>query len=270
HPNIVPFLGIADYAKICPGGFSQLCLVSPWMADGNIMEYLKKNPTVSPLPLLLDIVNAVLYLHSFLSTPIIHGDLKGNNILIGFDASNHANARPYALLIDFGLSQIMEVGMEDDVGTTSTAENGNARWLAFERILPAKYGLRQSECKSTMSDIFEMMRTFFEILTGGPPFQGMSDYAALAEVLQGSNPERPARCHWLDDDLWNLMLKCWSNERQARPSLDLLKQDLEWSISLDHVLVRIGIRFSITVNDSIGLGFGTVCGFWAVVAHRHP
>ncbi|KZO92493.1 hypothetical protein CALVIDRAFT_520272, partial [Calocera viscosa TUFC12733] len=137
------------------------------MSEGNIMEYLKANPSISPLPLLLDIVNAVAYLHSFPSGSIIHGDLKGNNILIGFDASEtlyYPNGRPCARLIDFGLSQIMEVGMEDDVGTTSTGFNGNARWLAFERILPAKYGLRQSESKSTMSDIFEMMRTFLEIL----------------------------------------------------------------------------------------------------------
>ncbi|KZO92506.1 hypothetical protein CALVIDRAFT_530145 [Calocera viscosa TUFC12733] len=78
HPNIVPLLGIADYAKICPGGFPQLCLVSPWISDGNIMEYLKANPGVSPLPL------------------------------------------------------IQEAGMEDEVGTTSSGFNGNARWLAFE------------------------------------------------------------------------------------------------------------------------------------------
>ncbi|KZO97468.1 kinase-like protein, partial [Calocera viscosa TUFC12733] len=163
HPNIVPFLGIADYAKICPGGFQQLCLVSPWMSDGNIMEYLKANTSISPLPLLLDIVNAVAYLHSFPSGPIIHGDLKGNNILIRFDGSYHPNGRPCARLIDFGLAQITEVGMDEDVGTTSTGYNGNARWLAFERVLPAQYGLRQPESKSTMSDIFEMMRTFLEV-----------------------------------------------------------------------------------------------------------
>ncbi|KZO92510.1 hypothetical protein CALVIDRAFT_307604 [Calocera viscosa TUFC12733] len=77
HRNIVPLLGIADYAKICPGGFPQLCLVSPWISDGNIMDYLKANPGVYPLPLLMDIVSAVSYLHSFRHGPIIHGDLKG-------------------------------------------------------------------------------------------------------------------------------------------------------------------------------------------------
>ncbi|KZO97472.1 kinase-like protein [Calocera viscosa TUFC12733] len=258
YPNIVPFLGIADYAKVCPGGFPQLCLVSPWMSDGNVMEYLRANPSISPFPLLLDIANAVDYLHSFPSGPIIHGDLKGNNILIGFDPSCHPNGRPCARLIDFGLAQIIEIGMQDDIGTTSTAYNGNARWLAFERIFPQKYGLRQSESKSTMSDIFELMRTFLEILTGGPPFQGMPDYAYLAEVLRGSNPERPVRCHWIDDDLWRLMSDCWSGVKEARPSLDAVREDLQESISLE---VRVLNCFSITVNDSIELAIGTIRGF---------
>ncbi|KZO97455.1 kinase-like protein [Calocera viscosa TUFC12733] len=233
HPNIVPLLGIADYAKICPGGFPQLCLVSPWIPDGNIMDYLKANPSVSPLRLLVHIVDAVAYLHSFRYGSIIHGDLKGNNILIDcrmFDGS------PTARLIDFGLSQIQEAGMADEVGTTSSGFNGNARWMAFERIRPERYGLRQSESKSTKSDIFELARTFFEILTGGPPFHGKSDFSAVTEAYQGSNPERSTVCPWIDDDRWKLMLKCWSPDREARPSLQAIRQDLDDSIWLDPFL----------------------------------
>ncbi|KZO97459.1 kinase-like protein, partial [Calocera viscosa TUFC12733] len=197
------------------------------------MEYLKANPETFPLPFLMGIVNAVFYLHSFPHGSIIHGDLKGNNILIDCHAYR---GRPVARLIDFGLSQIHEAGMEEEVGTTSTGFNGNARWLAFERIRPERYGLRQSESKSTKSDTFELARTFFEILTGGPPFQGMSDFTAVTEVFQGSNPERPTGCPWIDDDRWNLMVECWSQDREARPSLDTLRQDLNQSISLDLVL----------------------------------
>ncbi|KZO92512.1 kinase-like protein, partial [Calocera viscosa TUFC12733] len=193
---------------------------------------------------LMDIVSAVSYLHSFRDGPIIHGDLKGvsaflgdcsiltlfwhkNNILI--DCRIHGG-RPTARLIDFGLSQIQEAGMEDEVGTTSSGFNGNARWLAFERIRPERYGLRQSETKSTKSDIFELARTFFEILTGGPPFQGMSDFTAVSEAFQGSNPERLIHFPWIDDDRWNLMMDCWSPDRDARPSLHILWQDLDQSI----------------------------------------
>lgn len=47
HPNILPFHGIfySDSVR------SQICLVSPWMEEGNIREYLKKNPTTERMPL---------------------------------------------------------------------------------------------------------------------------------------------------------------------------------------------------------------------------
>ncbi|KZO97457.1 kinase-like protein, partial [Calocera viscosa TUFC12733] len=189
---------------------------------------------------LLDIIDGVSYLHSHPSAPIIHGDLKGvsgitgNNILIDFDVTRQ---RQTARLIDFGLSHIMEADMEHEAATTSTATSGNARWLAFERFDPEQYGLRQSESRTTKSDVFELTRTIFEILTGGPPFQGMPDYRALNAVLRGSNPERPDGCRWIDDDRWNLMLKCWSPDRDARPSLDALRQDIDQSIWLDLFLV---------------------------------
>ncbi|KZT55376.1 hypothetical protein CALCODRAFT_354947 [Calocera cornea HHB12733] len=50
HPNVVPFLGIANYQAICAGALPQLCLVSPWMSAGNIMEYIASNPEESRLP----------------------------------------------------------------------------------------------------------------------------------------------------------------------------------------------------------------------------
>ncbi|KZO91457.1 hypothetical protein CALVIDRAFT_489142, partial [Calocera viscosa TUFC12733] len=90
HRNILPLLGIADYANICPGGSRQLCLISPWTSGGNTMEYLKSNPTVSPLPFastlahlpqLLHIVDDISYLHSHPSGPIIHGDLQGVSVI---------------------------------------------------------------------------------------------------------------------------------------------------------------------------------------------
>ncbi|KZT52127.1 kinase-like protein, partial [Calocera cornea HHB12733] len=233
HPYIVPLLGVADYAKICPGGFSQLCMVAPWMSGGNIMEYIKDHPNVSRLSWLLDIVHAVLYLHSRPSGPVIHGDLKGNNILIEMDEYGF----PTAQLTDFGLAQMMDVSRQDNIATTSTAGNGNARWLA-------------------QSDIFEMMRTFLEvwpilknilevasrpvqILTGAPPFQGKPDYEVIVDVFQGINPERPTgNCGGLDDDRWSLMLNCWSDIRaQERPSLQQVEEDIQQSIYMEDNVV---------------------------------
>ena len=39
HCNIVPLYGVSTTV-------ADFCLVSPWYENGNIMEYLKKNPDV--------------------------------------------------------------------------------------------------------------------------------------------------------------------------------------------------------------------------------
>ncbi|GLB39671.1 putative protein tyrosine kinase [Lyophyllum shimeji] len=40
HPYILSFLGVYQW----PGSSYRLCLVSPWMKNGNIVQYLKRNP----------------------------------------------------------------------------------------------------------------------------------------------------------------------------------------------------------------------------------
>jgi len=236
HPNIVPFLGIADYEQVCRGAVSQLCLVSPWMSGGNIMEFVESNPSMDRLPFLLDIVLGVAYLHNFSSGPIIHGDLKGNNILVDTSAEP-----PAARITDFGLSEVMESTMAEGSPTTSRAFLGNVRWMAPERLVPDQYGLRQSEAKTRKSDVFEMMRTFFEVLTGRVPFyEHPNDFQVARKVLEGMSPERPhTHCEGLDDVRWDLMIHSWSSSPDERPSLEAIERDTRQSLSLEPAPVGV-------------------------------
>ena len=84
HPNIVPFLGVSEAP-------APLSMVSEWMSNGNVRDYVSKNPETSRLQLvrrqvelytgleltklqLLDITRGLSFLHSL---EIVHGDLKG-------------------------------------------------------------------------------------------------------------------------------------------------------------------------------------------------
>ena len=44
HPNVLPFHGVSETL------FS-FCIITPWLSNGNIIEYTKKNQTVSRLQL---------------------------------------------------------------------------------------------------------------------------------------------------------------------------------------------------------------------------
>ncbi|KAJ3571074.1 hypothetical protein NP233_g3990 [Leucocoprinus birnbaumii] len=92
HPNIVPFCGVLLENV---NDTRRICLVSPFMKNGNLNAYAPRLPQRSRLPLILDIAKGLHYLHE---KGIVHSDLKGENVLI----SNEGRA----LLTDFGSTQI--------------------------------------------------------------------------------------------------------------------------------------------------------------------
>ncbi|KAJ6495966.1 kinase-like domain-containing protein [Mycena vulgaris] len=73
HPNLLPFFGLY-YIE------TRICLVSPWMDNGHLVEFLKNAPSdLNHLSLILDVSMGLEYLHS---RRVVHGDLKGMNILV--------------------------------------------------------------------------------------------------------------------------------------------------------------------------------------------
>ncbi|KAF8174662.1 kinase-like domain-containing protein, partial [Mycena galopus ATCC 62051] len=95
HPNLLPFFGLYYHDLD-----NRLCLVSPWMENGNVVEFLRKNPPdMDRLSLILDVALGLEYLHK---QKVVHGDLKGINILI--------TPSRRACIADFGLSSIILTG----------------------------------------------------------------------------------------------------------------------------------------------------------------
>jgi serine/threonine protein kinase len=47
HPNVLPFYGAYMTNEKMP----RICLVSPWMENGNLIEYLDTFPETPPIPL---------------------------------------------------------------------------------------------------------------------------------------------------------------------------------------------------------------------------
>ncbi|KAG6824877.1 hypothetical protein H0H92_005558 [Tricholoma furcatifolium] len=67
HSNILTIYGVYRFQN-------QICIVSPWMENGDITKYLKLNPDAPRLRLAADVALGLTYLHE---NDIVHGDIKG-------------------------------------------------------------------------------------------------------------------------------------------------------------------------------------------------
>ncbi|KAJ7226275.1 kinase-like domain-containing protein, partial [Mycena rebaudengoi] len=90
HPHILPLIGIDRESFPM-----SLCMVSPWMEHGTVLKYLKEHGRRNVDKFLSEIALGLQYLHS---CNVVHGDLRGANILITQDWS--------ACLTDFGLASL--------------------------------------------------------------------------------------------------------------------------------------------------------------------
>ncbi|KAG6330268.1 hypothetical protein ID866_8819, partial [Astraeus odoratus] len=90
HKNILPLVGISTKFDL------SVSIVSEWIGEGNARDYVQHNPNIDPRPLIQGIAHGLYYLHHHDRGPVVHGDLKGSNVLITKNGE--------ALLTDFGFS----------------------------------------------------------------------------------------------------------------------------------------------------------------------
>ncbi|KAJ7239976.1 kinase-like domain-containing protein [Mycena haematopus] len=132
HPHILPFLGIDR--DTFPAA---LCSVSPWMEHGTVLNYLQVHGRGDVDKLLYEVAQGLEYLHS---RDIVHGDLRGANILINDDWS--------ACLADFGLSVFSNATTSMHTSTRA----GSLYWMAPELIDPDRFGCKFARTRP--SDIY--------------------------------------------------------------------------------------------------------------------
>ncbi|KAF8999165.1 kinase-like domain-containing protein [Cyathus striatus] len=177
------------------------------MDNGNMTEYLEKNPDVNRKHLTSDIAGGLLYLHK---QSVIHGDLKGANVLISKNG--------VACLADFGLSSIVcsqSLAWTSVETTVSTA--GTIRWQAPELLDENSIGVTKE------SDMYAFACVCYEIFVGKVPFyQYVLDPAVMRQIMLGQRPLRPALdsapyAHWgLTGWIWTLIEECWREDPTTR------------------------------------------------------
>ncbi|KAG8724899.1 hypothetical protein FRC09_012311 [Ceratobasidium sp. 395] len=191
HPNVANLLGLAEFRE-------QIAMVSVWMENGDLRSYVNKYPNVDRIKLCTQVADGLAYLHS---TGIIHGDLKGPNVLISKDG--------VATLIDFGNAVLEESTLQ--LTDTGTNQKISIRWTAPEVLEGGK--------QSTNADLYSLG---MEALTGKVPYSGKkNEIAVTSAVCKKEYPARPQECiptnsGW-GDALWYLLMRCWNPVPEQRP-----------------------------------------------------
>jgi len=214
--HILPLYGFGQNEGIFP------YFVSPWQDNGHIQSFLKANPGHDHIKLVRQICEGIRVLHH-MDPPIVHGDLKGKNVLISKDTT--------PLLSDFGFSKVVE-DISGVMLTMSTGISNSHRWLAPELSF-------DNGRMTTASDIYSLGMLFLEILTHHDPWMEYRQTThVIVQVADGETPRRPRGPEYssrgLNNYIWKIMKQCWSREIAKRPSIDQLIELLkDWKIEAD-------------------------------------
>ncbi|KAI6037719.1 kinase-like domain-containing protein, partial [Pisolithus marmoratus] len=194
HENIMSLLGITTKFN------HTVSMVTEWMERGNAHDYVQ-DVTVDPRPLLLDIARGLHYLHS---SGVIHGDLKGTNVLI--------SGAGRALITDFGCSYQSNPSPSLDV---DPPRGGTLRWLAPESL---------DGCAITrQADVWAFGMTVLELFSRRNPFhRARTEQGIVCCILRGppSRPSNESTNFRLCDKWWSVCLECWKSEPSVRPAMD--------------------------------------------------
>ncbi|KAJ7713163.1 kinase-like domain-containing protein [Mycena metata] len=198
HPNILPFLGLHSKESDPNDPLSilwSMFMVCEWMPKGTVLKYVKESPSAPINVLLLEIAEGLRYLHS---KAVLHGDLRGNNILV--DEGGHAR------LADFGLACYANATAK------SSTHAGSTRWMAPELLEPGRHFQR-----TLATDVYAFSCVCYELYNGAPFAEQtnnkMTDAAVLlAVVVEGRRPLRlstPSR-------IWKVVEESWCKEPESR------------------------------------------------------
>ncbi|XP_042631065.1 mitogen-activated protein kinase kinase kinase 10-like [Cyprinus carpio] len=210
HRNIIALRGVCLREP-------NLCLVMEYARGGALNRALagKKVPPRVLVNWAVQVAMGMDYLHNQTFVPIIHRDLKSNNILILEPVERDDLSGKTLKITDFGLAREWH-------RTTKMSAAGTYAWMAPEVIKLSLF--------SKSSDVWSFGVLLWELLTGEVPYREIDALAvAYGVAMNKLTLPIPSTC---PEAFAQLLGECWCPNPHGRPSFgSILKRlvDIEQS-----------------------------------------
>ncbi|XP_058288904.1 tyrosine-protein kinase HCK isoform X2 [Hylobates moloch] len=182
-------------------------IITEFMAKGSLLDFLKSDEgSQQPLPKLIDFSAQIAEGMAFIEQRnYIHRDLRAANILV--------SASLVCKIADFGLARIIE----DNEYTAREGAKFPIKWTAPEAINFGSFTIK--------SDVWSFGILLMEIVTYGRiPYPGMSNPEVIRALERGYRMPRPENC---PEELYNIMMRCWKNRPEERPTFEYIQSVLD-------------------------------------------
>lgn len=204
HPNIISLKGVCLQEP-------NLCLIMEYASGGALSRALagRRIPPQVLVNWAVQIARGMLYLHSEAIVPVIHRDLKSNNILLAEPIEKGSIEGKTLKITDFGLAREWHK-------TTKMSTAGTYAWMAPEVI--------KSSTFSKGSDVWSYGVLLWELLTGEAPYRGIDGLAvAYGVAVNKLTLPIPSTC---PEPFAQLMSECWDQDPHRRPSFSCILDQL--------------------------------------------
>ncbi|TRY65492.1 hypothetical protein DNTS_021725 [Danionella cerebrum] len=196
HPNIIALKGVCLQEP-------NLCLIMEYASGGPLSRALagRRIPPHVLVDWAVQVAQGMLYLHSEAIVPLIHRDLKSNNVLLAEPVEKGSMEGKTLKITDFGLAREWHK-------TTKMSTAGTYAWMAPEVI--------KSSTFSKGSDVWSYGVLLWELLTGEAPYRGIDGLAvAYGVAVNKLTLPIPSTC---PEPFAKLLAECWQQDPHLRPS----------------------------------------------------
>ncbi|CAI0408220.1 unnamed protein product [Linum tenue] len=229
HRNLVSLLGYCDEQ-------GEQMLVYEYMPNGSIHDLLcgrheKAASLGTRLTIALGAAKGILYLHAEADPPIIHRDIKANNILL--------DSKLTPKVSDFGISRLVPKTTDDetDDGYGSYGESSSAPISTAVKGTPGYVDPEyfRSHKLTEKSDVYSMGIVLLELVSGMQPIShgknivrevSLAWETGMMESIvdRRLGPSYPRGCAYR---FMGLGLRCSHDDPKARPTMSEVVRELE-------------------------------------------